>query len=96
MGSSALPAPFFAAEDIEQVNGFKIRGLGFPDRMQNRLVRSRLRHQHRHVAADGRELRQRLERFGQIPPREQLIEVQLRQKNGVAQIAYFFASVGDN
>ena len=48
-----------------------------------------LRHQHRHVAADRGKLRQRLERFRRIAPREQLVQIQFREENRIAQIVFF-------
>ena len=46
----------------------------------------RLRHKHRDIAADAGKLWQRLQRFGRVSPRQQSVEVQLRQQHGVAQI----------
>src|SRR5206468_3422111 len=54
--------------------------------LEHGLVGHPLGHQHRHVAADGGEQRERLERLGGIPAREQLVEVQFRQEDRVAQI----------
>ena len=50
-------------------------GLALTDGLQHGLMGRGFRHQHRHIAADGGELGQRLECLGRIPPREQQVVV---------------------
>ena len=50
------------------------------------FVRCRLGQDHRHVAADGREGRQRPEGLAGVPARQQQVQIQLGQQHGVAQI----------
>jgi hypothetical protein len=84
-----------AAKDVEQFHVLQIRRLGLLHGLQHRFVRRRFRHQHRHVAAAGGKLRQRLERFRGL----RLASSKSRlnsARNTASRKSYFFASAGSN
>ena len=78
----------FAAEHVEQFHALQIRRLGLLHGLQNRFVRRRFRHEHRHVAADGGNCGSGLNDFAGFRRASNLIQIQFRQKNRVAQIVF--------
>ena len=75
-----------APEHVEELDAFQVGRLGLPDDLLHGVVRRGFGHEHRDVAADRRELRQRLEGTGGVPAREHQVEVQFGQQDGVAEV----------
>ncbi len=76
----------FAAKDVKEFDAFQIGRLDLFDKSEDGIVRGVFSDEHGDIAADGGKWRQSLEGFRGGTAREDQIEIQLGEKDGIAQI----------